>query len=126
MINKNLKIIITIAVIMLLLDILYLTLFSVPLSKVIENVQKSPLKLNIPYASIAYIFMVLLVFYFGFIKKVNTFDIFLLGLFTYGVYEFTNMATFNNFSIWMASLEPIWGGLLFATTFYITKNIFEN
>lgn len=118
------KTLFVIATVMLLLDIVYLYIFGKYLSNVIKNVQKSSLTLNLFYASIAYIFMISSVYYFGFVKKGSqTIDLFLLGFFSYGIYEFTNMATFKNFDIWMASLEPLWGGTLFATTYIITKRV---
>jgi uncharacterized membrane protein len=46
---------------------------------------------------------------------------FILGLCTYGVYEFTNLSTLNDWDINMAAIDTLWGGILFALTTHIVK-----
>jgi len=37
----------------------------------------------------------------------------LVGLLTYGVYNFTNLATLSRYPLWLARLDTTWGGTLF-------------
>lgn len=46
-------------------------------------------------------------------------DGFLYGIFTYAVYDLTNLATLKNWSIQMTVVDIIWGGMLCMTTTYI-------
>lgn len=47
-------------------------------------------------------------------------DGFLYGIFTYAVYDLTNLATLKNWSIQMTVVDIIWGGILCMTTTFIT------
>ena len=50
-------------------------------------------------------------------------DAFLLGIVIYGVYDATNMATIAKWTWKTVIMDTLWGGVLFATTYYITKKI---
>jgi len=55
-------------------------------------------------------------------------DAFLLGLFSYGIYEFTNWAIFKDWKPIVVVLDMLWGGTLFALTtfiFYYIENKFK-
>lgn len=47
-------------------------------------------------------------------------DAFLYGVFTYAVYDLTNLATLKNWSIPMTIVDIIWGGVLCTLTTLIT------
>ena len=47
---------------------------------------------------------------------------FLLGMATYGIYDFTNVATIASFDVKTAVIDMIWGGILFSiVTFLFLK-----
>ena len=48
---------------------------------------------------------------------------FVFGLVTYAIFDLTNMAIFNNWSIGPAILDMIWGGIVFFLSMIIVKNI---
>ena len=52
-------------------------------------------------------------------------DAFLLGVLVYGVYDLTNMATIKEWTWNTVLLDSVWGGILFTSTYYITKQIHE-
>lgn len=104
-------------------DFIYLSLFNEYFKTIFYNIQKSKLNVNLYYALGVYLIMTLCIYYFGFVKKLNEIDMLLLGLFIYGIYEFTNKATFKNWPIFMILLDTTWGGILFLSVFYISKYI---
>jgi hypothetical protein len=49
-------------------------------------------------------------------------DAFILGLCTYGIYEFTNMALIKKWRSPIIYVDFIWGGILYALTTHIIQN----
>ena len=116
-----LKQIILLSVIFLLVDAGYLYLMKNKFTKLIENIQNSRFKLDITSTIFCYIFLISLLYYFIICKSATLIDAFFLGLFTYGVYETTNMAIFKNWKFEIAIIDIIWGGILFLTTVYLYR-----
>jgi uncharacterized membrane protein len=106
-------------VILLLLDTIYLTSTKSITYPQIKNIQGSLIKLNIWSAILCYITIVLGLYYFIWKNHRPVKDAFLLGLFVYGVYEFTNYAIFKDWILLVVILDIIWGGILFALTTFI-------
>ena len=48
----------------------------------------------------------------------------LSGAATYAVYDFTNLAVFDEYKLWFALADSLWGGILFAAAFAILKLVF--
>jgi uncharacterized membrane protein len=44
-----------------------------------------------------------------------------VGAAVYAVYDFTVLTLFQDFSLWLAIADTLWGGALFALIFYIMK-----
>lgn len=90
-------------------------------------------KQGIVGAILAYILLAFAVYYFIIRdnKLVKISDIFIrgciLGLVIYGVYNTTNLATINNYSIKVSIVDTIWGsllmGLISILSVYIIKRI---
>ena len=120
----NIKILIISAVIMLLLDFIFLSLISKYFSKMLYNIQKKPLKIKYSIATITYIIMVFALNYFILQSpKPKLLDAFLLGFIIYSIYETTNLATIKNWSYYLAIIDSLWGGILFSLTTYLTSKI---
>jgi len=113
-----LKALITISI----LDYIYLKSSSNIFYKLISSIQTSPLRLRIYPTIIVYIliFLMWIVFIYNqkdkFTFKENIFRAFLLGMCTYGIYDFTNMAIFKDWTINVALMDTIWGGVLYSLT----------
>lgn len=118
----NSKIILFSSGIMFLLDLAFLSLISSYFSKMLYQIQKSPLKVNFGVAIITYLLMIIALNYFILQtpKKNKILDAFLLGFVIYGIYETTNLATIKNWSYNLALIDTFWGGTLFALTTYFT------
>ena len=48
---------------------------------------------------------------------------FLLGLVTYGVYDFTNLALLSKWQLFTAVTDTLWGGTLFYLTTVLVKKV---
>ena len=107
------------AIILVTIDTIYLYLIKSIFEKQISSIQGSPLKLNIYGAILCYIVLVFGINYFILSTNKSVLDAFILGIISYGVYETTNLALFKKWSPYIAALDTIWGGVLFALTTYI-------
>ena len=111
------------AIILVTIDSIYLYLIKSIFEKQISSIQGSPLKLNIYGAILCYIILVFGINYFILRTNKSVLDAFILGIIIYGVYETTNLALFKKWSPYIAALDTIWGGVLFALTTYIVQKL---
>lgn len=112
------------AIILTGLDSFYLNFMKKKYMNLITNIQKENFKLNIFGLLMSYFFLVLGLYFL--IK--NNFDYinaFLFGLIVYGVYDFTNLAIFNKWSLFLSIIDILWGGILFSLTILLTNIIFS-
>jgi uncharacterized membrane protein len=107
------------AIVFVATDFIYLNLIKNYFSKQIKSVQGSEPKINFLGVAICYIFLIIGINYFIIKQRKSVNEAFLLGLVIYGVYECTNYALFNNWSILTVIIDTLWGGILFAFTTYI-------
>ena len=112
-----------ISVIMLLLDSIYLTIFSDFFNSIVTKVQGSKLKLNLVGAILCYVFLVFGLNYFIISRKKPLLDAFILGIVIYGVYETTTYALLENWSPLAVLIDTFWGGILFTLTTFIAYKI---
>jgi len=108
------------AVVLLLIDVSYLYFRRNDFNIYFLNVQKSPLKFRLSGAILAYILLILGMYYFIIKDKKSLQDAFLFGVFVYGVYDFTNYATLSNWTLKFSLMDMFWGGsVLTISTFII-------
>ena len=114
---------IAIAITIIVLDFLWISFYLYPrFTKMIKNVQNKPMEPKPLGSLVAYIILIL--FAYIFLPKLQTnYEAFLLGFFTYGIYESTNYATIDHWNLDTAIADSFWGGVLFFMTYEITKNI---
>ena len=108
-----------VAIIVIILDIIWIGGFLLDeFRPMIERVQKEPM-VNNPFSTImAYTILIALVTII--ISKVKSIEeAFLIGFLTYAVYDSTNYATLTHWSLPIAVMDSLWGGVLFASTYYI-------
>ena len=117
------KHIFVIAVVMLVLDIVYLNLVSNHFNNLMNNIQGKPIKLKYLPAVLCYSIMIFAMYYFIVKENKPLYDAFLLGFVIYGVYDMTNMATIDAWDWKTVALDSIWGSCLFTLTYYFTKKI---
>jgi uncharacterized membrane protein len=115
-----LKPIIISAVVMLLLDAVYLSAFSEFFNNIVREVQGSRIKFKISGAVLCYILLIGGLYYFILSQHKSVKEAFILGMVIYGVYETTTYAIFDKWSPWAMLLDTLWGSILFALTTAIT------
>lgn len=110
------------AIVLILIDSIYLTVMGSYFQNQIKKIQSSPLKIRYLGAAICYVFLVIGLYYFIIQPRKSVSDAFLFGLVVYGVYETTNYALLTNWSMFSVIIDTLWGGVLFAlTTLIINK-----
>jgi uncharacterized membrane protein len=72
---------------------------------------------------IAYLLLIIQVYYFVIYKKMNILESFILGLTTYGIFDFTNYALFKDYKLKVGIMDTLWGGILYALTNVIVNNM---
>jgi len=122
MINREIAIL---GIVLLLLDYVYISTFSNHFKEQIYKVQKQPLKMNIRSAILCYILLILGLYYFILKENKSLKDAFLLGIFVYGIYELTTMSLLKEWKWSTVIIDTIWGGILFASTIYITRGLLK-
>tara|TARA_Y100000992_G_C21273021_1_gene498053 strand:+ start:4273 stop:4644 length:372 start_codon:yes stop_codon:yes gene_type:complete len=118
-------IIFTSAIILLILDYLYLSSVGRYFGKQIMSIQKSPMEIDALPTILTYVFIIFGLYYFILKERKGIFDAFLLGLVIYMIFEGTNKALFSNWSWKTVAIDGIWGGILFALTTAITYKIYS-
>ena len=117
-------------VLLVVVDSLYLSRISVPFGKMVEKIQKKPMKMKIAPAAVVYLALVGAWYFFIYreMKKrsfgENVGRAALLGLFIYSVYDFTNLALINDYRLDLAIIDSLWGSTLFALTTAIFSLIY--
>jgi len=111
------------SIIFLILDFLFLGLMKNYFNYQVKLIQGTPLKANLFGALLSYLFLLIGLNYFIIIPKKNVSDAFLLGLIIYGVFDATNYAMFKEYLITTLIIDTLWGGILFASTTYLTSLI---
>ena len=70
-------------------------------------------------AIIAYLLLSYSLYHFIIVKKSSFNDAFILGIIIYGIYNTTNYFTINNYSLKVAIIDTLWGGILFYLIIYL-------
>ena len=111
------------AVIMLVLDAIYLTSFSKYFNKQVNEVQGSDISFRWIPTILCYILLIFGLNYFilstDMSKNQKIINAILLGLVIYGVYETTTYAILKNWKLSSVILDTLWGGILFGLTTFI-------
>ena len=105
-----------VAVAMLLMDAVWLTFQYNYNANIIKNVQKSVMKMRYVPAALVYLIMPIAVTYLAIVPSKTIQESVqkgaLVGLAMYGVYDLTNLATFDNWTTRMAMQDIAWGTFL--------------
>lgn len=115
-------------IVYLTIDMIYITVNTNLFRKYFQRVQGSPLKFKKIPAIAAYLLLTMGLYYFIIKDKRSVMDAFFLGFFVYGVYDLTNYATLENWTLLFSLMDMIWGGTVFALStliIYKLKNYFN-
>ena len=108
-----------IAIIVSILDFIWIGGYLLDHFKpMIQRVQKEPMVTQPHKVIISYIILIALITIL--IPKCESIaEAFLIGFLVYGVYDSTNYATLKEWDPSIALVDSLWGGVLFALTYYI-------
>lgn len=117
--NRNLQVFGTAILLLALVDLPWLLLIGETAQKLVLRIQGSDLTLRYAPALIVYVALAYLV-----LQVETPMEAFKMGVATYAVYDFTNLAMFKNYTLSFALMDSLWGGILFATVRYALNRIF--
>jgi len=110
---------------MLVIDIIWITFNRKRYRESIKKATGKDTKLSFFGVLLAYASLIFSFIYFS--KKLNNnVDMVVLGLCLYAVWNTTNMAIFKDWNYMTALIDTIWGGILFGSTYYVSKTDFLN
>lgn len=115
-----------VGIIIFCIDLIYLYTCGSIFTKQIKIIQNKEVVLKKIPAFIAYLFLTIALYYF-IIRKKNNYktnneiikDAVILGSLIYGVFDATNMALFDKWTINLFIIDTIWGGILFGLSTYL-------
>jgi uncharacterized membrane protein len=81
-------------------------------------------RLKIISVLICYLIMAFGLYYFS-VKEKNILNALILGFIIYGIYNATNYATINKYSLNVAIIDTLWGPTLFTTVAYLVINLLD-
>lgn len=118
--------ILTILIIMILIDCIWLYINKDNFNNLIRSIQGNDINLNYLYALIAYLFMAFGLYFFTINepdmgKKLTNAAV--LGVVLIGVFDFTNASMFDKWNINLAVADTIWGGILLTFTTLIFNKL---
>ena len=117
--NNLIKMVIS-AIIISLLDVVFLYLLSNKFGRMIKNIQNEKIKLNYVSAMLCYIIMIIGLNYFIISQNKSVYDAFILGVLVYATYELTSKAVIKKWEWSVVCIDSLWGGILFASTTFLT------
>lgn len=110
-----------IAVVMVVVDYIYLQGISSHFRWQVQSVQGTPMKIRMSGALLCYFLLVVGLYYFIVRPNRDYYSAFLLGLVIYGVFETTNYALFSDWAASTVLIDTLWGGILFVITTYVVR-----
>jgi uncharacterized membrane protein len=126
---NTLKIFGIIVVLLLAFDIPMLTLVNKEMYLTnLKNINKGDMNFHIYQilsAILCYLIMGGGIYYFS-VKENSSLNALILGLVVYSIYNTTNVATLNEFSVKVAALDTLWGSTLFGVVAFIVITFFNN
>jgi len=117
--------ILTILVIMLLLDSVYLYFTKSIFGELVAKIQRTAMQFRIEGAIIVYLLLAIGLYYFIVKPGLSAWEAGLLGLVIYGTFDFTNYAMLKNYDLKTAIMDTVWGSLLFALTTVIVGKVYS-
>lgn len=118
--EQTIKQLAAIAILMLILDGVWLTSRNAYHQGVFQAIQGSPLQARLTAGLFVYVLMILGLWYFV-VRPASSWQTAAaqgaaLGAVVYGTYDFTNYATLTRYPLAFAVSDTIWGSALFAVT----------
>ena len=121
----NLLPIVVLSIVVLVLDMIYISCVKTLFNKLIKGIQGSDIKLNLEATFLDYILIIFSMYYFIIQKNASIEESMILGLCIYGIYELTNMAVFKKWTWQVVMIDSIWGAVLYGTSTFLYRQIIQ-
>jgi uncharacterized membrane protein len=118
-----LKTLLVTTITILVLDSLYMTLNKSLFQHTVIHIQKTVIQPKLIGFILCYMVMILGLWYFILRRHRPVEEAFMLGIFVYGVFEFTNYAIFKKWPLEVVMMDTLWGGALYAATTMAVYNM---
>ena len=105
----------------LMLDSVYLSIMSSSYERLVASIQGSRLRLNYTAAAMCYLLLSFMISRFVVESDSGLMDSFLLGFCTYGIFDLTSMAIFSKWTLDLALVDMVWGGILYMLVGYLIR-----
>jgi uncharacterized membrane protein len=106
-------------IILILLDAVYLYFTKDMFGEMVARIQRVAMQVRLWSGAVVYVFLSILLYWFILKGRRPIWEATLLGLATYGVYDFTNHAILKNYDLKIAIMDTVWGATLFTLTTWI-------
>lgn len=117
--NRDIQLFGTALVLLSIVDLPWLMWNADKANRMITKIQGSEMKLRMAPALVVYIALAYIV-----TQVKEPWDAFKMGVATYAVYDFTNLALFKGYDLGFALADTLWGGILLFTVRYALNRIF--
>lgn len=111
------------ALVLSLVDYIYLSIIGDYFNKMITKIQGVELKLKFVSVLLCYFTLVFGIYYFIIRRNETVLNAMILGWVIYLVYELTNKSIIKHWSWIAVIIDGLWGGILFGLTTIIMYNI---
>jgi uncharacterized membrane protein len=109
--------------IVLCLDLVFLQLSQSVILPVYQNIQKTQVSIRYASAAACYVLIVAGLYFFIIRENKTVLDAAILGVFVYGVYDLTVYSVFTNYTLGVAMMDMVWGGILFGLSTAIYRKV---
>jgi uncharacterized membrane protein len=107
-------------VLLIIFDSIYIYINQKTFQNTVIDIQRVVLTVKPVGVIVTYLFLMFALNYFIISRFKGPEEAFLLGLVIYGVFEGTCYAIFKKWSLNLAIMDTLWGGILFALSTYFT------
>lgn len=113
---------VAVAVALVVVDLPWLTMISGDYMRAVQQIQcgkevrTRPIAGAIVYPALAYLSL----------KTKSLNEAFLTGMAVYAVYDFTVLAVFEKYPLYLAVADSLWGGTLFSIVYYLRSRFLES
>lgn len=108
-------------VLLILLDAVYLYFTKNMFGEMVVRIQRVAMQVRWWSGAVVYIFAAALLYWFIIKDNRPIWEAGLLGMATYGIYDFTNYAILKNYDLQIAIMDTVWGATLFSLTTWILR-----
>ena len=112
------------AIILIAIDAVYLKLIAPFYNIQVKKIQGNEINFRMYSAFIVYIILITGLYYFVIGPNKTAKEGAFFGLVVYGVFDFTNHAILDNYSLPLAIMDTIWGSILCGSTTYLIRKLF--